>query len=174
MQLRSFGAACLVLAAAVGAQTPQPQPGTAAAPPPPAARGPSLAVALELVQRALAACAADQLNVNALVTDSAGSVKVSMLADGARGMMPEFGARKARTALEFKLNSGEVAKLVAANDEAVKARLADNKSLFAAAGAVLLKSGAEIIGVLAVSGAKSEQDEACALAAIAPMKERIQ
>jgi uncharacterized protein GlcG (DUF336 family) len=130
-------------------------------------------VALELVQRALAACAADQLKVNALVADSAGSVKVSMLADGARGMMPEFGARKARTALEFRMNSGEVAARVAANDAAVKARLAENKAFFAAPGAVLLKSGDEIIGVLAVSGAKSEQDEACALTAIAQMKERI-
>jgi uncharacterized protein GlcG (DUF336 family) len=94
------------------------------------------------------------------------------MADGARSMTPTFAARAAATALEFKMSSGEVAKL-AQTDEATKARLAANNNLFAVAGSILLKAGAETIGALAVSGARPDQNEACALKALQKVGPRL-
>ena len=152
-----------------------PPPGGAPAggPPPPPARGPSLPVALELAQTALAACAADKLNVTAVVVDSGGFVKVSLMSDGARSMTPAFGVRKAALALAFKQPSSEVAKLAHA-DAALKARIDAEPKYFVTAGAVLLKAGDDIIGALAVSGARSDQDEACALKAVDLLKGKLQ
>jgi uncharacterized protein GlcG (DUF336 family) len=129
-------------------------------------------MALELAQESLAACAADKLSVTAVVVDSAGFVKVSLMADGARSLAPTFAARAAAAALEFRMSSGEVAKL-AQTDESVRTRLAANNNLLASAGAVLLKVGDETIGALAVSGARPDQDEACALKALQKVGPRL-
>lgn len=120
---------------------------------------------MRLAQSALAACAADQLLVAAVVVDSGGYVKVSLMSDGARSMTPLLATRKAATALEFRQASSEVAAR-AATDDTVRARIAANDHLLPAAGAVLLKTGNDIIGALAVSGGRSDQDEACALKAL--------
>jgi len=73
--------------------------------------------------------------------------------------------RKAATALAFRQASSEVAAR-AATDDAVRVRLAASDRLLPQGGAVLLKAGSDIIGALAVSGGRSDQDEACAISAL--------
>lgn len=138
-----------------------------------AARGPSLALALELAQQALAACQAQKLSVAAVVLDSGGFVKVSLMDDNARSMTPVLGARKGRAALEFRSDSSALAARAAAGEEALRARLAANPELLAASGAVLLQAGNDVLGALAVSGARAEQDEACARQAVERLQDRL-
>lgn len=158
------------LSGALAADAPAPQGPPRA--PPPAARGPELSLATEAAQAALAKCKADGLKVATLVADSAGDPKVVMVLDGTTGKIPAIIARKVAVALEFKMASSQVAAL-AKNDPAVAARVAANPGFMAVPGAVLLKVGDEIIGAIAVGGAKSEQDEVCAIAGLDAVKARL-
>jgi uncharacterized protein GlcG (DUF336 family) len=173
--LAMLGAAGAGLADAPGAVAPAgPSPmggpgGPPRGPPPPPARGPSLDVALEAVQAAIAACAADNLKVTAVAADSSGAIKAAMVSDGVNGMTAAFAQRKIAVVIDFKKPSSQVM-ADARNDKELAARLAANPNYFAVPGAVPLTVGEELIGALAVSGASGEQDEACALAAVAKVK----
>lgn len=156
------GVVALLCAVGVGAAEMSPGP-------PPPARGPSLTVALEAVQAAIAACADQGFKVSAVVADSSGAIKAAMVSDGVNGLTASFALKKIAVALDFKQPSSAVA-AQAQGDKALAAKLAANPSYFPLPGAVLLKKGGEIIGALAVSGAAPAQDEACALAAAAKVQ----
>ena len=140
--------------------------------PPPPARGPSLEVALAGVQAAIAACAAQGFKVSAVVADSSGALKAGMVSDGVNGMTARFALGKIAVVIDFKQPSSQVA-AQAKTDKELEARLKANSNYFPLPGAVPLKVGEEIIGALAVSGASGEQDEACALAAVNQVKDRL-
>jgi uncharacterized protein GlcG (DUF336 family) len=172
---QSFAVALALLMGGVACAQAADAPATTPASPPaprPVARGPELGIATEAVQAALAKCKIDSLKVAAMVTDSAGDPKVVMVSDGATGRIPAIIARKAAVALEFKMASSQVATL-AKSDPAVATRVAANPAFMAVPGAVLLQVGDEIIGAIAVGGAKSEQDEACAIAGLDAVKARL-
>lgn len=153
-----------------------PPPGAANAggkPPPEAgtdAPGPSLSLAIEAAQAAIAACAADGYKVGVSVIDSTGQPRVALSADGATGGHVYTGVRKAIAALAFKAPTSEVAAKIA-TDKDMASQVKPNMATMA--GAVPLLAGSNVIGAIGVSGASSQQDEKCAAAGAAKIKGRL-
>jgi len=107
--------------------------------------------------------------VSVLVTDSVGEPVVLLSGDGAGMRSQLITSTKAAAAVKYRMSSGEVAKK-AKTDPKLTAEIAANPNIGTIrAGALLLMNGAELVGALAVSGAKQslDQDEACAQAALA-------
>jgi len=130
---------------------------------PPPARGPSLELALEAAQAALALCHAQGHDIGVVVADSAGATRVALFADTKNPQLIVFANGKIAAALAFKMNSADIRER-AKTDKAVAERLAANSGTMAVPGAVLLKSGGEIVGAIGGTGATSEEDAACAQA----------
>lgn len=183
MNNKLLSGAALILSLGIGAALAQQPPAPANGPAPvgtrpagggmPApARGPSLELALEAAQTAVALCHAQNHDAAVVVADSAGGIKVALVPDGKPTTLTTFAQRKIATVLEFKQNSADVQAL-AKTDKTVADKIAANSNLFAVPGAVLLKVGDEIVGVIAGSGAKSEEDAACAQAGADKIKTRL-
>jgi uncharacterized protein GlcG (DUF336 family) len=66
------------------------------------ARGPEMALALEAVQGAVAACAANGVKASVSVVDSAGILRLMLAADGAANNQIEISQKKAVTAVALK------------------------------------------------------------------------
>jgi uncharacterized protein GlcG (DUF336 family) len=163
-----------------------PAPGTMPGPPPGGATGaggrpppeqgtdapgPSLALAVEAAQAAIAACLADGgYKVSASVIDSTGQPRATLVADGATGGHAYTGVRKGLAALAFKMPTSQVAAKVA-TDKAMAAMVKPNMMTWA--GAVPLLAGGKVIGAIGVSGASSQQDEKCAAAGAAKVASRL-
>ena len=142
-------------------------------PPAPPARGPSSAVAVEMAEAAIAACAANGYKVTAVVVNAAGVQRVQISADGAPDMTGAVGLRKAFTTITFKEPSGAVGDQ-AKTDTALADRIKADPKLITWAGGEPLMAGGELIGALGVSGAPGgDKDDACATAAIAKVKGRL-
>lgn len=159
------------------AQAPSPG-GTAGAPnanpPPPPARGPAVDVALDAARVALETCKAKGFNVAVTIVDSAGVQKVLLAADGAHARGVQSSTNKAVTALTFKRPTSQIAETIK-TDKELADKIAANPSFAPRAGGVLLTAGSEIIGAIGVGGARgSENDEACALAGIDKVRNRLQ
>jgi uncharacterized protein GlcG (DUF336 family) len=132
------------------------------------ARGPSVEVALQAAQEAVAACAGSHVGV--AIIDSEGTPKLYYVPDGTAGFHAYTGFRKAYTALTFKMPTSEVGAL-SKTDAAVAAKITADTNLLSFAGGVPIKAGAEIIGAIGVSGAEpSAIDEKCANAALEKIK----
>jgi len=151
-----------------------PPPGGPGGRPPPEAGsnapGPSLALAIEAAQAAIAACAADGYKVGASVIDSSGQPRATLSADGANGGHVYTGVRKGLAALAFKEPTSQVS-AQAGTDPAVEGRITPNMAPMA--GAVPLMAGDQVIGAIGVSGASSVQDERCALAGAHKIQSRL-
>ncbi len=134
-------------------------------------RGPSIDLAVEMAQTAVAACAPQHVGVSIL--DADGKPKLYYIPDGTAGQHAYTGFRKANTALHYKMPTSQVhAKVLA--DAALAAEVAGDPNRVSWAGGVPIKVGDEIIGSIGVSGAEpSEADEACAVAAIAKVQSRL-
>jgi len=158
--------------AATAAEVTAPAPATAPTPQP-AARGPSLALAIEAAQKALETCKGLDQKVSVSVLDSASVVKVVLASDGASPRGVQSSAGKAITALAFNAPSSKVADLAKA-DSAIADKLAANPAFNTHAGAVLIKVGNDVIGAIGVGGAKgSEKDEACAIAGLEKIQNKL-
>ena len=145
-----------------GGKPPQ-EPGTDAP-------GPSLALALEAAQAALAACQVDGYNVGVTVIDSTGEPRVALSADKATGSHVYTAVRKGLAALAFNLPTSKVQEKIAA-DKAAAALAKPNMATMA--GAVPLAVNGKAIGAIGVSGASSQQDEKCAVAGEAKIHSRL-
>lgn len=140
----------------------------------PAARGPSLALALEAAQAAVAACAQKEQKIAVSVVDSAGALKVLLAADGASPRGVQSSTNKAQTALAFKTSTAELAEQ-AKTDKVLANKRAANSGYNGRAGGVLLKVGDDLVGAIGVGGARgSEKDHDCALAGIEKIQARLQ
>ena len=140
----------------------------------PAARGPALDLSVEAAQTALAACTAIQQTVAVSVLDSAGVPKALLAADGASARGVASSNSKAQTALTFKAATSALSASVK-TDPQLAEKIAANSSFNIRAGGVLLVAHGEIIGAIGVGGARgSEKDEACALAGIAKIQDRLE
>ena len=141
----------------------------------PRARGPSLAVAVEAAQVAVATCKTHGYKTTALIVDSAGVPVVLLSGDGAAERTQMIAATKAAAAIRYNMSSGEVVNR-AKTDATLNAQIeADPKIGRARQGALLLKAGNDTIGAIAVSGAPGgDKDEACAQAAIEKIKDQLQ
>jgi uncharacterized protein GlcG (DUF336 family) len=136
--------------------------------------GPPLALALEAVQTAEAACHAKGYKVTALIVDVHGALIALLSGDGASYKTPDFAAYKAATVLKFKVASRVVSDR-ADHDPALVAELkADPKINAAHIGGLPIMSGSEMVGAIAVSGAPGgENDEACAQAGLDRIAARL-
>lgn len=128
----------------------------------PAARGPSLADALQAANVAVKACAARGMTASASVVDSAGVLKALIAADGAREMAVVSSQRKALTAVAFRMPTSELREKLPTS-KALADRFATNSNYRNFAGGVPLYVGDVLIGAIGVSGATdSNVDEMCA------------
>ena len=122
--------------------------------------------ALQAATAALAACRADNQKVSVTVVDQAGRIKVQLRDDAAAPHTMEHSFRKAYTALSYKMPSAEYGKRAAeAKGIAIGPQLLPN--ITSAAGGIPIKSGANVIGAIGVSGTPSsggggEHDGKCA------------
>ncbi|MGC3981818.1 MAG: heme-binding protein [Steroidobacteraceae bacterium] len=148
--------------AGAAAKPPQ-EPGTDAP-------GPSLALAIEAAQAAIAACLADGYKVGATVIDSSGQPRAALTADGATGGHAYTAVRKGLAALAFNLPTSQVAAKITADKEAA-VKVTPNMMTWA--GAVPLSVQGKAIGAIGVSGASSAQDEKCAVAGAAKIQSRL-
>ncbi len=142
--------------------------------PAPPARGPSLELAIEAAQTAIATCSAQQQLVGVSVIDSAGVTKVVLASDGVTPRGVASSASKAQTALVFQQATSELGELVK-SDKVLADKIGANSNYNVRAGGVLLAVRGEVIGAIGVGGAHgSDKDEACALAGIAKIQSRLQ
>jgi uncharacterized protein GlcG (DUF336 family) len=156
--------ACLSLTGAAYAQPP------AAAP---AAPGPSLTLALEAAETAIATCQANGYKAGATVLDSAGVIKVVLGADGASARGVNSSHTKATTSLKYKEPSAAT-QAHAEKEPAFAAAVSADPTLNARAGAELLFSKGVVIGAIGVGGAPGgDKDDACATAGAARIKDRL-
>ncbi len=176
MKKIAFALAMAFSAAAHAADAPATPPAaepSARPAPAPAARGPGLALALEAAQTALATCTANGYKAGVSVVDSAGVVRVQLLADGAGERAGVSSSGKAFTAITFKTSSAAVAKQAEA-DAALLAKLNADPKQRARAGALPLVVNGEVIGAIGVGGAPGgDKDEVCAAAGIDKIKDRL-
>lgn len=172
--LGSFAATSFAQNAAPTVQPPAASAPTAGAQAPaPPARGPSLELALEAAQATIADCTARGQKIGVSVVDSAGVLKVLLASDGASSRGVQSGNNKAVTALTFKQPSSQLGEKIK-NDTELAARVAANPAFNARAGGVLLQVNGELIGAIGVGGARgSENDEACALAGVKKIQDRL-
>lgn len=163
--------ACVLAACATGAlaQAVAPRP----VPTPP--RGdPPLALALEAVQTALAACEAKNYKASAMVVDYHGSIIALLSSDGASYKTPELAGAKAATTMKYKVASGKIQKRAIADAAFAAEIAADPKIGSAHQGALPIMVGGKLIGAIAVSGAAGgENDEACAQAGLDKIAARL-
>jgi uncharacterized protein GlcG (DUF336 family) len=166
-----LSAALAALATAAAAQAPAAPAGGPPAPPPPRAKGPALAPSVQAAQAAVAACLANGYKVTALITDSAGDPVVLLSGDGVAVRTQAIAKSKVAAALKYRMSSGEVAAR-AKTDPKLDAEIkADPAIGTARQGAVLVMSGADILGAFAVSGAPGgDKDEACVKAGMDKVK----
>ena len=132
----------------------------------------SLDLAQELANAALAACRERGYKVTITVLDQAGGPLV-VLHDNAAGLHTiENSRRKAYTARTFGVSSAEFAKRYAANPAAVQQVVLAN--IVAAAGALPIKAGADVVGAVGVSGSPGgDNDERCAQIGIDKIADRL-
>ncbi len=158
------------LASPVMAEDPPPPPANTPARVP-AAKGPSLALAIEAAKVAVEACAADGAQtVAASVVDSAGVLKALLAADGTSPRGVSSSTIKAQTALQYK-KSTSVLFEQAKTDKAFADAVAANPNINGRPGGILIKVGEEIIGAIGVGGGRT--DEPCAIAGLQKIQARL-
>jgi len=137
----------------------------------PAAYGPSLELAIEAAQVALATCAkAGGQTIGASVVDSAGVLKVLLAADGTSPRGVSSSTAKAITALTYQSATKDLFERIP-NDKALADKIAASTALNARPGGALLKVGDKIVGAIGVGGGKTDHE--CALAGIEKIQSRL-
>ena len=130
------------------------------------------ALALEAAQAAIAACKAQGYNVTVTVADRMGLPKVVIVRDGPQGVARESTRRKAYTAAVLRVSTGDYTKRIS-NPGAFNPGMYDPE-LSTGLGGVPIKVGEDTIGGIATAGAPGgDKDEACAIAGIDKIKDRL-
>ena len=102
------------------------------------------------------------------ILDAGGHLLAFQREDGSSILRPEIAMGKAASALALGVSSREIAKMAADRPAFIQALSGiAPKGLIPAAGGVLVRDAeSRVIGAIGVTGDISEEDEACALAAI--------
>jgi uncharacterized protein GlcG (DUF336 family) len=130
------------------------------------------ALAVEAAQAAIAACKAQGYNVTVTVADRMGMPKVVIVRDGPPGVGGESTRRKAYTAAVLRVSTGDYTKRVA-TPGAFNPGVYDPQ-LSTGLGGVPIKVGEDTIGGIAAAGAPGgDKDEACAVAGVDKIKDRL-
>ena len=152
-----------------GAQSVPPSKQSASAP----VRGPSLELSLEAARTAIDTCAARDQKIGVTIIDAAGTTKVTLGSDGASARGVSSSNSKAQTAFNFKAATSALTER-AQNDKSLTDAVAANPAFNIRPGGVPIKVGADIIGAIGVGGARgSDIDEACALAGLQKIQDRL-
>jgi uncharacterized protein GlcG (DUF336 family) len=130
------------------------------------------ALAVEAAQAAIAACKAQGYNVTVTVADRMGTPKVIIVRDGPPGVGTEVTRRKAYTAAVQRVSTGDFTKRVS-TPGAFNPGMYDSQ-LATGQGGIPIKVGEDTIGGIAVGGAPGgDKDEACAIAGLEKIKDRL-
>jgi uncharacterized protein GlcG (DUF336 family) len=130
------------------------------------------ALAVEAAQAAMAACKEKGYGVSVVIADRTGAPKVVIVRDGPGGVGPEVARRKAYTAAMQKMSTGDYTKRVSAPG-AFNPGMYDS-TLSTGQGGVPIKVGEDTIGGIAAAGAPGgDKDEACAMAGLDKIKDRL-
>lgn len=130
---------------------------------------PPMALALEAAQAAIAACAVDHLRIGVAVTDAAGQLRVGLTAEGVAPGAIYHAVRKDLAAITFRAPTSEVQ----ARFRSDPATPGLESNMTVNPGAVPLIVDDRVIGAIGASGATAQQDEACASAGAARIKDRL-
>ncbi|MES2625390.1 MAG: heme-binding protein [Pseudomonadota bacterium] len=148
----------------------QQQAGSAPARTPPA-HGPSLELAIEAAQLAIATCAnAGGQTIGVSVVDSAGVLKVLLAADGTSPRGVTSSTAKAVTALKYETDTQALSEQIKTN-KALADEIAANTALNARPGGIVIKVGDTIIGAIGVGGGSTDHD--CAATGLAAVQSRL-
>jgi uncharacterized protein GlcG (DUF336 family) len=130
------------------------------------------ALAVEAAEAAIAACKAQGYNVTVTVADRLGSPKVVIVRDGPAGVGTEVTRRKAYTSALQRVSTGDFTKRISTPGAFNPAQF--DTQLATGQGGVPIKVGEDTIGAIAVGGAPGgDKDEACAIAGIDKIKDRL-
>jgi len=132
-----------------------------------------LSLATEAAEAALSACEKQGYRVSVAVVDRAGLVRILMRGDGTGPHTLDSSSRKAYTAASLRRATSDFVKQIAGNpgDEGLRNM---NEKILILAGGLPVKAGDEVVGGIGVGGAPGgEKDEACALAGLNKIKDRI-
>src|SRR4051795_756225 len=129
-------------------------------------------VALEAAQAALKKCRDNGFQVAVVVGDRFGQPQV-LLRDRYAGLPAgEIATAKAYTALSFRRDTGELARMV--RDGQMDPNLARMPRLAMLAGGLVIETGGTLLGGIGVSGAPGGgKDEQCAKAGLEAVRDRI-
>ena len=175
--MKAFAIAAAVLAgvwAAAGPAAAQAPPGSTLVGNTKPLAGPSLALSLEAAQAAVEACKAKGAAVGVTVLDDTGGLRAVLGADGALAADANGSRRAANLAAAQKTSGADLVER-AKTDKALADQIAANKDWLAREGAVLIKSGDKLVGVIAVEGHPHDpkRDIACAQAGIDKISARL-
>lgn len=130
------------------------------------------ALAVELAQDAVAACATEGYNVSAAVTDRAGILLALVRAEGAGAHTANASTAKAYTSASSR--NATSAMRTTAHENVGAAGLVDIPGFLVLAGGVPIKAGDTPIGAIGVAGAPGGHlDEACANTALEKVASRL-
>jgi uncharacterized protein GlcG (DUF336 family) len=129
-------------------------------------------IALQAAQAALARCQADALLVGAAVADASGNLVTGLQMTGANPGRIFFAARKAVTAAQFGAPTSDVREKLRAGDFSLLLQIRPNMVVYPG-GVPLRDRTGKVIGAIGVSGATAEQDEICAAAGAAAVRDRL-
>jgi uncharacterized protein GlcG (DUF336 family) len=130
------------------------------------------ALANEAVGEAVATCARQGYHETSVLVDAFGNVQAVLWGDGAGAHAVENATAKAFTSAAYKSDTGALVQQ--AKTREVSPALTRLPRLILSQGAVVVKSGDEVIGAIGASGAPGgEKDEACARAGLAKISDRL-
>jgi uncharacterized protein GlcG (DUF336 family) len=130
------------------------------------------ALAVEAAQAGIAACKAQGYNETVTVADRSGMPIVVIVGDGARYVTKEVTRRRAYTAALWKMSTADFTKRFPTPTGFNPAVF--DPQLAAGQGGVPINVGNDTIGAIAAAGAPGgDKDEACALAGLAKISDRL-
>jgi uncharacterized protein GlcG (DUF336 family) len=133
----------------------------------------TLEIANKMIVAAFSKGAELQLKpLSVAVLDPGGHVIALARQDGDSNMRPQIATAKASGALALGISSRKIAEMAADRPTfvAALAPLAVNGILPAAGGVIIMSSCGEVAGAIGITGDTSDNDEACALAAISSVR----
>ena len=128
--------------------------------------------ALKAAQAALARCRANGFRAAVAVVDRMGVAQVMLRDRYAGAHTPDTAVGKAWTAVSFRTNTTDLA---AATASGTQSGIRHRPGVVSVGGGLLIEAGGNIVGGIGVSGAPlGKDDDACAAAGIAAIKDSLE
>jgi uncharacterized protein GlcG (DUF336 family) len=129
--------------------------------------------ALTAAQAALKSCRERGYQVTVAVVDRMGVVQVLLRDRFAGPHTPDMASAKAYTAVSFRTNTTELAE--ASQPGRASSGIRHRPGVAAVGGGLIIEAGGSLLGAIGVSGAPgAREDDACAAAGIAAVREDIE